>query len=103
MSRLRRIAIPILVSATGISLAAAIAWLLGNGTIPTWSISENKEINFTFTMQVIVLVVSFAAIGFIYFFDKTSFETFFRLRTSREKNDWSALGPVIAIGFTLGT
>jgi hypothetical protein len=37
------------------------------------------------------------------FFDKTSFKTFFRLRTSREENDWNALGPVLAIGFTLGT
>ena len=50
-----------------------------------------------------VLVVSFAAIGFVYFFDKTSFKTFFRLRASREENDWNALGPVLAIGFTLGT
>jgi hypothetical protein len=67
MIKLRRIAIPILVSAMGISLAAAIALLLGNGTMSTWAISENKEINFSFTLQVMVLVVSFAAIGFVYF------------------------------------
>jgi CAAX protease family protein len=103
MNKLRRIAIPVLVSAMGVSLAAAIALLLGNGTISTWAISENKEINFSFTLQVMVLVVSFAAIGFVYFFDKTSFKTFFRLRTSREENDWNTLGPVLAIGFTLGT
>jgi membrane protease YdiL (CAAX protease family) len=103
MSKLGRIAIPILVSATGISLAAAIGVLLGNGTIPTRAISENKEINFSFTLQVMVLVVSFAAVGFVYFFDKASFKTFFRLRASREKNEWNTLGPVLAVGFTLGT
>jgi uncharacterized protein len=103
MIKLRRIAIPILVSAMGISLAAAIGLLLSKGTIPTWAISANEEINFTFTLQVMVLVVSFAAIGFVYFFDKISFKTFFRLRTSRKENDWNALGPVLAIGFTLGT
>jgi membrane protease YdiL (CAAX protease family) len=87
----------------GISLAAAVGRLLGSGTIPVWTISENMEINFSFTLQVMVLVVSFAAIGFVYFFDKTSFKTFFRLRTSRAENDWNTLGPVVAIAFTLGT
>ena len=32
-----------------------------------------------------------------------SFKTFFRLWTSREKNEWNTLGTVLAIGFTLGT
>ena len=103
MNKLRRIAIPVLVSAMGVSLAAAIGLLLGNGTISTWAISENKEINFSFTLQIMVLFVSFAALGFVYFFDKTGFETFFRLRASREKNNWNTLGPVLAVGFTLGT
>ena len=103
MNKLRRIAIPVLVSAMGVSLAAVIALLLGNGTISTWAISENKEINFSFTLQIMVLVVSFAAMGFVYFFDRTSFKTFFRLRTSREENEWNTLGPVLAVGFTLGT
>jgi len=87
----------------GISLAAAIGWLLDNGTIPTWAIWENKEISLSFTLQVMVLVVSFAAIGFVYFFDKTSLKTFFRLRGSRKENDWNTLGPIVGIGFTLGT
>ena len=103
MNKLRRIAIPVLVSAIGVSMAAAIALLLGNGTISTWVISENKEINFSFTLQIMVLVVSFAAMGFVYFFDKTNFETFFRLTTSGEEDDWNTLGPVLAVGFTLGT
>jgi len=103
MNKLCRIAIPVLVSAMGVSLAAAIALLLGNGTISTWVISENKEINFSFTLQIMVLVVSFAAMGFVYFFNKTCFRIFFRLRTSREENDWNTLGPVLAVGFTLGT
>jgi membrane protease YdiL (CAAX protease family) len=103
MKKFSRIAIPVLVSAMGISLAAAIALLLGNGTMPTWAISENNEINFSFTMQVMVLIVSFAAIGFVYFFDKINFKTFFRLRASGQEDDWNTLGPVLAIGFTLGT
>jgi hypothetical protein len=32
----------------GVSMAAAIALLLGNGTISTWVISENKEDQFFF-------------------------------------------------------
>jgi hypothetical protein len=103
MNKLRRIAIPVLVSAMGVSMAAAIALLLGNGTISTWVISENKEINFSFTLQIMVLVVSFAAMGFVYFFDKTNFETFFRLTTFGKEDDWNTLGPVLAVGFTLGT
>ena len=103
MNKFRRIAIPVLVSAMGVSMAAAIALLVGNGTISTWVISENKEINFSFTLQIMVLVVSFAAMGFVYLFDKTNFETFFRLTTSGEEDDWNTLGPVLAVGFTLGT
>jgi hypothetical protein len=38
-------------------MAAAIGVLLGNGTIPTLAISENKEITFSFTLDLFIFSI----------------------------------------------
>jgi len=62
-------------------------------------------INFTFTMQIMVLVNSFIVLGVMYLYKKQNFKVFFRVGmfSSGKVNDWSFYGPVIAIAFTSGT
>lgn len=79
-----------------------IAFLLQNGTIPVWTISSYKIVNFTFTMQLMVLPVSFVALALTYWYDKERFKTFFRLGTTSQ-NNWNLYGPLMAVAFTLGT
>lgn len=102
------IAIPITISALGLLSVTLLALFLQNGTIPLWTISENKLLNFTYTMQLMELPISFVAIAVLYFYNKDSFRAFFRLRidlagTSEEENTWKFFGPVAAVAFTLGT
>jgi membrane protease YdiL (CAAX protease family) len=101
-----RIAIPILISAAGVAFAATIVRVLLNGAIPVWIVSKNNEINFTFTMQVMVLALSLIVVGLIYLYDRKSFKIFFRIKPalrSGDESNWNALGPVLAVAFTLGT
>src|SRR5262245_13264971 len=97
------IAPPIIVTLTGLLLVGAIAYFLRIGTIPSWSVSQHKLVNFTLTMQLLELPVSFLAIAFTYFYNREGFKTFFRMNISFSNNEWSVFGPIIALAFTLGT
>lgn len=79
-----------------------IAFLLQKGTIPLWDISAHKILNLTFTMQMLVLPVSFIALLLIRLYNKENFNRFFRLGFSKN-NKWNSYGPLIAVSFTVGT
>jgi membrane protease YdiL (CAAX protease family) len=98
------IAIPIVIGAGGLLSMSLIAYFLQNGTLPLWVISQHKIVNFTFTMQMMVLPISFAAMTLIYLYDRKGFKTFFRLGISFSKNNnWNFYGSIVAVSFTLGT
>ena len=104
--RLLRIAVPILVSVSGVTIMLLLSRFLQNGTIPVWTIWDNLEVNFTFTMQMLMLPVSFTAVLFIYVYHRPAFITFFTIRirsTTEEGVDWNLLGPLLAVVFTMGT
>jgi uncharacterized protein len=108
ISTMGSIGIPIAISGAGLLSVALLAMSLQNGATPLWVISENKLLNFTYTMQLMVLPISFIAMTLIYFYNKESFKTFLRLKiglanTSAEENNWKFLGPLVAVAFTLGT
>lgn len=99
-----RIAIPILIGVGGLLSMTLIAQFLQNGTLPMWKISSYAIVNSTFTMQMMVLPISLIAIAFIYFYDRQGFKTFFRVGITFSKdNEWSVYGPMVAVGFTIGT
>ena len=107
ISTIGNISIPIVISVAGLLSVTLLAMSLQNGTIPLWSISRNKELNFTFTMQMMELCISFLAVILMYFYNKENFKTFLNLKISfsntSAKNNWKFLGPIVAVGFTLGT
>ena len=108
ISTLGSIIIPIAISVTGILSLAFLGMSLQNGTIPLWVVSENRLLNLTYAMQLMMLLISLAALTLIYFYKKESFTTFFKFKirmanTSAEENSWKFLGPMIAVAFTLGT
>jgi hypothetical protein len=83
-----------------------ITRLLEGDVLPVWSLWDNPEVNFTFTMQMLMLPVSFAAIMFVYLYDRQAFVRFFNIRvrlTGEPAENWIALGPLLAVLFTLGT
>jgi len=98
------VALPVLVTAAGLLAVAGIAYALRTGVISLWPVSRHELVNFTFTMQMLELGVSSLAIAFTYFYNRDAFKTFFRLKISFSQDDeWTAYGPIVAIGFTLGT
>ncbi len=100
------IILPTAVGATGLSLAAYIAYLLQTGHLSLLTISTYKVVNFTFTMQVYILPLSFAGLLFVFIYDRNSFCSFFRFRLNAGEGSattWQTLGPVLAIAFTIGT
>jgi hypothetical protein len=108
LSTLWSTGVPISISVGGLLAVSLLAKSLQNGAIPLWVISTNKLLNFTYTMQLMVLPISFVAMALIYFYNKKNFKTFLRLKidstnTSAEKNNWKLLGPIVAVAFTLGT
>lgn len=101
-----RIAVPILVGTGGVLSMVLITRLLEGDVLPVWSLWDNPEVNFTFTMQMLMLPVSFAAIMFVYLYDRQAFVRFFNIRvrlTGEPAENWIALGPLLAVLFTLGT
>ena len=82
-----------------------IARLLNDHTIPLWIISQNDDVNLTFTTQFMVLPISFVALGLMYLVNKNNFKEYFRfpVRSSGEEDTWNVYGPAVAIGFTMGT
>lgn len=80
-----------------------IAYLLDNGMIPLLKISPYKMVNLTFTMQMMVLPISFIAMALLYLYNSAGFKAFFRLGIASKNNDWNFYGPILAVSLTLGT
>ena len=100
------IILPIVVSAAGLVMMSSIAYLLQTGRMSLLDISAFKIVNFTFTMQLYVLPLSFLGLLFIFIYDRNAFRRFFKFRLKAgvdEGSDWQTLGPIIAIAFTAGT
>lgn len=73
------------------------AYLLNNGKVQSLNISQYDLVNYTFTMQITTLMVSFVAMLLIFFVDKENFRTFFR------RGSYWEYGLIVAVGFTAGT
>jgi membrane protease YdiL (CAAX protease family) len=100
------IILPIVIGAAGIFMASYIAYLLQTGRMSLLIISTFKVVNFTFTMQLYILPLSFLGLLFLFVYDRSAFRRFFkfRLKTGDDNgSDWQTLGPIIAIAFTMGT
>ena len=98
--------VPILAGTAGVLSMVLITQLLDSGVLPIWSVWDNSDVNFTFTLQMLMLPVSFAAVVFVYFYDPQACKTFLTVRfdrTDTRARDWLVLGPLLAIVFTLGT
>lgn len=97
-----QIAVPIAITLGGLLATMLIGYNLLTGALTSWKISEHDVVNFTFTMQMMVLPVSFVALAAMYFYDRASFLKFFRpgFKTS---SDWNLYGPVVAVALTIGT
>lgn len=100
----KSLGIPILIALGGLASTLLIVYFLQNDILPTWEISSYKIVNFTFTMQFMVLPVSLIALALMYFYDQISFKKYFQLgiNFSIKGNDWSIYGPMMAIFFTVG-
>jgi len=95
---------PIAISVGGLLSMLLIATVLRNGTMPLLEISQHELVNFTFTMQMAVMAVSFVVIALTYGYNRESFRKYFRLcSTFSGATDWKFYGPAIAVSFTLGT
>src|SRR5687768_6987561 len=102
-SQLKQVATPILIGLAGLLSMTLIAFLLNNGSLPTWRISKYNIVNFTFTMQAMVLPISIIAIIIMHRYHKKGFKTFFRAgdRSYIKKNNWNVYGPLLAVGITI--
>src|SRR5687767_185097 len=95
-----QIGLPIALALAGLLSMSLIAYFLKNGSISSWKISPYEIVNITFTLQLIVLPISFIALAIMYLHDKAKFKTFFR--PGFRKNNWHLYGLAIAIAFTAG-
>jgi membrane protease YdiL (CAAX protease family) len=95
-----QIGIPIAIALAGLLSMSLIAYFLKNGSISPWKISPYEIVNITFTLQLIVLPISFIALAIMYLYDKEKFKLFFR--PGLRKNNWHLYGLAIAIAFTAG-
>lgn len=98
--KVRHIIIPIAIALTGIVSMSTTAYLLSNKLLAPWKISPYQTVNITFTLQAIILLVSFIALVLMYLYDNKKFKTFFRFGLA--KHNWHLYGFVIAITFTAG-
>jgi uncharacterized protein len=105
ITQFRQTGVPVIIGAGGLLSMTLIAYLLQKERLPLWVISEHEMVNFTFTMQAMVLLLSFMALAFIYLYDRKGFRTFFRFSpfASHPENNWKFYGPATLISFTLGT
>jgi membrane protease YdiL (CAAX protease family) len=96
---------PIAIGSVGLFTMSLIGYLLQEGQLPLLTISKFKIVNFTFTMQIYVLPLSFIGLVFLFFYDKNAFRSFFRFRLKADKphnSNWQTSGPILAIAFTVG-
>lgn len=82
-----------------------VAVFLQNGTFPLFNISQYKVMNFTFTMQLLMLLVSGVAVMAMYFYDRAAFIKFFRpgARASGGDSNWQVYGPLMILAFGMGS
>jgi membrane protease YdiL (CAAX protease family) len=101
----KQVSIPILAGMGGLLWMLATSYLLNSDAVPLLQISAHRIVNFTFTMQAMVLPASFVVLFVIYFYDRSAFRKFFRvgMRSGNGDHDWNIYGPLAAVGFTLGT
>ncbi|MCW5910531.1 MAG: CPBP family intramembrane metalloprotease [Cyclobacteriaceae bacterium] len=102
ISKAGHISIPVVIGSGGLLSMWLIAYLLQNGMLPLWVISQHKIVNFTLTMQIMVLPISFIALALLYIYNRESFKKFFRIAIDKE-NNWNFYGPIMAVAFTIGT
>jgi len=86
---LKNIGIPVIVAGTGLLLNLLIALALHSAMLPVWNVFDNKEVNETFTYQMLTLAVSLASLAVMYRYDKKSFRQFFRWGTFAGRQDGS--------------
>lgn len=96
---------PILLSLMGVVSMSLTAQLLNNRVIDSWPVSTYDIVNYTFTMQMMVLPVSLVVLLLMFVFRRNSFRKYFRsgISFSNDTSEWNVYGPVAAIGFTIGT
>jgi membrane protease YdiL (CAAX protease family) len=101
---IRHIALPIVIGSVGLLSMTLIAQLLNHEVVPLIQMSQHKIVNHTFTMQIMVLPISFVALAIVYLYNRQSFKKFFRFsfKQSNDSNNWSLLGPILAVAITLG-
>jgi uncharacterized protein len=97
------IIIPIVVGSCGIFAMSYIGYLLRED-VALLTISEFKVVNYTFTMQLYVLPLSFVAILFVFVYDRNAFRSYFRftLKSKDTESTWASFGPIITIAFAMG-
>jgi membrane protease YdiL (CAAX protease family) len=101
-----RVAFPLSLSAGSVLFMALVGQLLQNKALPLFLVSQHEVVNFTFTMQAMVLPVSFLVLIVMFVWDRQAFREFFRAGTNSataSASQWKQLGPLLAIAFTLGT
>jgi uncharacterized protein len=97
---------PIVVGALGLFAMSYIANRLQTGHLSLLAISKLKIVNFTFTMQLYVLPLSFIGLLFLFRYERKSFRDFFRIKlktAAGQESAWQTLGPILAFAFTSGT
>jgi membrane protease YdiL (CAAX protease family) len=105
VNRVIHIIIPILLALIGAGAMLLLSHLLNAGQFPVWKISAYEAVNITFTMQMIVLLVSFLVLTLMFFYRREQFKLFFRWSgpPSTDRASWNGFGPMIALAFTMGT
>lgn len=93
--------LPVMLALVGVFSMTIILRLIDKGRILLFQVSEYRDVDLTFTMQLIVFPMSFVALAIIYFYDKENFKTYFRF-SLRSNSEWNLYGPLIAVAFTIG-
>jgi len=85
---------------------ALIGYSLQVGHLSLLTVSKFKLVNFTFTMQLYALPLSLIGVLYLYFYNRNSFHRFFKFQLNSDKepsSNWKTLGPLVLIGFAIGT
>ncbi len=104
--KFKGVILPIIISALGLFIMSYIGYRLRTEEAFLLIISNFQVVNFTFTMQLYVLPLSFLGLAFVYVYNKKSFINFFRFSLSAADGQvltWQMQGPILAIGITIGT
>lgn len=106
---------PPAVGLTGLLSMLLVSDILRKGRLPMVSLTGFAELNFTASLQLYILPISFLVIGLIFFYDRRNFSLFFRPGDTGAKTEplkllgitgedtWKKVGVVIALILTAGT